>query len=602
MKKVIVEMKAPMGLTMDTAMGMPAAKMAGFTIDADFEPIPVEATKSVAAALDATSEEVVLVRGVVDKNEEKNLEKQDNVIKVWTDARIMAFPEELCEDANSVLREEGLDELLKPTDLDFFQEIPQEIPLIKVEVPTAFDLELAVPCQPSDCQYNVAKGSVTDVARYLRCDRLWAKGIRGQGVIIGICDSGVNKTKVPACTGGWSPTSSYTPGSAPSSSHGTMCAFDASGMAPDAEILDIAILQSTSGGISGLLSDAIRAYHWALGEYQRRHQPMILSNSWGMYQKAWAPDYATNANHPFTRKVVQVINAGVMVTFAAGNCGSQCPSGRCGADSGPGRSIWGANGHPDVITVGAANIQDQWIGYTSQGPAALDPRKPDFCAPSHFKGASSSDNGTSAANPVCAGVIALLKSHDPSLKQQQVKEALGKTAKNLCAPGWDRNSGSGMIQAERAFNELNFSPTTAHAMWVHGSSVEAEYPQNLLMASRKGFYTIIEGKAGTRNWFHYAVPTPVIVSNSRLRLDSVTVKFLAHPDVWMTNVHIYDGYRKIKAYDGLSLTGNHLFERFDVLDRYVAYGIGISVGVRFGSDASKRHFIRFLSAGADFIL
>jgi hypothetical protein len=329
---------------------------------------------------------------------------------------------------------------------------------------------------------------------------------------------------------------------------------------------------------------------------------MILSNSWGMYQKSWAPDYATNANHPFTRKVVQVINAGVLVTFAAGNCGSQCPSGRCGADTGPGRSIWGANGHPDVITVGAANIQDQWIGYTSQGPAALDPKKPDFCAPSHFKGARSSDNGTSAANPICAGVIALLKSHDPKLKQKRVKEALGETAKNLCAPGWDRNSGFGMIQAERTFNLLNFSPTVSHAMWVHGSSVEAESPNLLLIETKKGFYTIFEGKAGTRNWFHYAIPTPVIVSNSRLKLDSVMIKFLAHPDVWVTNVHIYDGYRRIKTYDGLRLTGNHLFERFDVLDRYVAYGIGVSVGVRFGLNKSKRHFIRFLSAGADFIL
>ncbi|MDJ0782101.1 MAG: S8 family serine peptidase [Desulfosarcinaceae bacterium] len=600
MRNVIVEMKAPMGLTMDAAMAMPAAKMAGFTMDADFEPIPVEATKSVAAAMDATSEEVVLVRGVVDEKEEKKLKKQDNVVNVWSDARIEPFPEDVCDDANSVLREEGLADLLRKADLDFFEEMP--VVEEGAEVPTAFDLELAAPCQPWDCQSTVAKGTIEDVARYLRCDRLWAKGIRGQGVTIGICDSGVNKTKVSACSGGWSPSSGYVPGNAPSTSHGTMCAFDAAGMAPDAEILDIAILQSSSGGISGLLSDAIRAYHWALGEYQRGRKPMILSNSWGMYQKAWAPDYATDANHPFTRKVVQLINAGILVTFAAGNCGSQCPSGRCGADSGPGRSIWGANGHPAVITVGAANILDHWIGYTSQGPAALDPQKPDFCAPSHFKGARSSDNGTSAANPVCAGVIALLKSHDPKLTQQAVKEALGETAKNLCAPGWDRNSGFGMIQAERAFNKLNFSPTIAHAMWVHGSSVEAEYPENLPIQVRKGYYTIFEGKAGTRNWFHYAIPTPVIVGNSRLRLDSVMVKFLAHPDVWITNVHIYDGYQKIKAYNGLSLTGNHLFERFDVLDRYVGFGIGISVGVRFGSDTSKRHFVRFLSAGADFIV
>ncbi len=600
MKKVIVEMKASMGMTMDMAMATPAAKVSGFTMDMRYDPIPVEATKEVTTTLDATKDEIVLVRGLLDEKEEKNLKLQDNVVDVWTDARIELFPDELCDEENAVLGVEGVEDLLTEEDFNFLEEMP----VIEegIEAPTAFDLELAAPCQPSDCQSQVAKGTIEDVANYLRCDRLWAKGIRGQGVVIGICDSGVNKAKVPAFIGGWSPTASYTPGNAPTSSHGTMCAFDAAGMAPDAKILDIAILQSTGGGVSGLLSDAISAYHWALNEYKTKKRPMILSNSWGMFQKSWAPDYATKANHPFTRKVVQVIDAGILVTFAAGNCGSQCPSFKCGSDTGPGQSIWGANGHPRVMTVGAANILDQWIGYTSQGPAALDKKKPDFCAPSHFKGARASDNGTSAACPVCAGVVALMKSHDPQLKQSVVKKALGEVAKDLCQPGWDRNSGFGMIQAEQTFKILFDVPSTAHAMWVHGSSVVEEIPDNLLIRLRRGYYSIFEGKPATRNWFHYAIPSPVIVNNQRLKLDSVDIKFLAHPDVWVTNVHIYDGYRKIKAYDGLKLTGTHLFERFDVLNQYVRWGIGVSVGVRFGGDKTRRHFIRFLSAGGEFIL
>jgi subtilisin family serine protease len=599
MKRVIVEMKVPLGMTMEAAKETPAVRQTGFTMDVDYEPIPVQAGRKISATMDLKSETVVLVRGTIDEKEENKLKNQENVVAVWTDARIEAFPEEICDEENNLLREEGIEDLLN-REINLFPEIP----VIEegAEIPASFNLELAIPCQPSDCQSNVAKGTIQDVAKYLRCDRLWEKGIRGQGVVIGICDSGVNKTKVPACIGGWSPTTAYVPGTAPESSHGTMCAFDAVGMAPNAEILDIAILQSTAAGISGLLSDAIRAYNWALHEYKTKKNPMILSNSWGMYQKEWAPDYATNPNHPFTRKMVELLDAGILITFAAGNCGSQCPSGRCGPDTGPGRSIWGANGHPRAITVGAANILDQWIGYTSQGPAALDPNKPDFCAPSHFKGSTASDNGTSAANPICAGVIALMKSHDPNLKQDDVKQALGETAKNLCAAGWDPNSGHGMIQAEQAFNTLFLSPTVAHAMWVHGSSVVEEYPDRLQLKANKGFYSIFEGKPGTTNWFHYAIPTPVIVDNKRMRLDSVDIKFLAHPDVWVMNVHVYDGYLKIKAYDGLRMTGSHLFERFDVLNRYVGAGIGISIGVQFGRDASKPHYVRFLSAGAHFII
>jgi hypothetical protein len=299
--------------------------------------------------------------------------------------------------------------------------------------------------------------------------------------------------------------------------------------------------------------------------------------------------------------VVEVIDAGVIVTFAAGNCGQVCPSSRCGSDTGPGRSIWGANGHPRVITVGAANIRSEWIGYTSQGPAALDPKKPDFCAISHFKGYTASDNGTSAANPVCAGVIGLLRGHDPTLTQDRVKQALQETAVNLCGPGWDAHSGYGIINAERAFNKLFFfRDTLIHAVWIHGCSVDVELPDQLSAMRRMGFYSLCEGKPNSSNWFHFAIPTPVIVDSRRLRLDSVMLIFATDPDVAVTNVHIWDGNNRLKAYDGLSLSGNHPFERFDVLDVAVRYGICVSVGVRFGG-ASQPHRIAFVSAGGDFI-
>ena len=584
MKRVIVELKAQKGMTMEAAAKTEAAKTKGFTLDVDFEAIPL-ALSEVADVKLAAKEELLLVRGEIDEKKEKELKSSPDVVAVWTDAEIVPF----CDDCN----EEEIPNVVTP-----FSELEIEE---EDDLPHVFDLNLAAsPCSPTDCQYWVAKGTINDVAKYLKCDRLWAKGIRGQNVVIGICDSGVDKDTIPAFIGGWSPTTLYTPGTAPSTSHGTMCAFDAIGMAPEAKILDIAVLQS-SGGYSGLLSDAIRAYNWALNKYKADGTPQILSNSWGMFQKSWAPDYATNPNHPFTRKVVELINTGIMITFAAGNCGSQCPDNRCGTDTGPGKSIWGANGHPRSITVGAANILEQWIGYTSQGPAALDPKKPDFCAPSHFKGARSSDTGTSASCPVCAGVIALLKSHNPKLTQDEVKKALQETARNLCAPGWDPNSGYGMIQAEAAFNKLNFfeSPL-AHAMWIHGTSVHEEYPDRLSHIQRMGFYAFYEGKPKTHNWFHFAIPTPVIVDNRRLRLDSVMLRLLTDPDVKVTAVHIYDGSVKIESYDGLSLSGNLWFERFDVLNKYVHFGIGVSVGVKFGGK-KQPHRIGFISAGGDFM-
>ena len=587
MKKVIVELIAAPEATMEAALESEAAQFEGFTMDPEYEPVPLSVSEDPGEGMEAAdAAETILVRGEVEEDQIDELRAQPNVVEVWTDARIEAFEEPSLEDLD-----------------DFLNGLGEEFAVVPVagEDP-AFDLATASPCPPTDCNPGVAKGTISDVAKYLRCDRLWAKGIRGDGVVIGICDSGVNKTKVPAVTGGWSPPGSgYVPGTAPSSSHGTMCAFDAVGMCPNAKIYDIAVLQSVAGSYIGMVSDAIAAYQWAVTEFTANGKPQILSNSWGFFQKAWGPDYATNPNHPFSRKVVEVINKGMIVLFAAGNCGSQCPSWKCSNDTGPGKSIWGANGHPRVMTVGAANILEQWIGYTSQGPAALDPKKPDFCAPSHFKGARS-NTGTSAACPICAGVVGLFKSHDPNLKQDKVKEALQKSAKDLCAPGWDPNSGYGMIQAEAAYRYL-FEPsvTLAHAMWIHGTSVHEEFTNRLKYMRRLGYYSLFEGKPGTTNWFHFAIPTPVIVNGKRLRLDSVLLTFSANADVWVTNVHIFDGHQKIEEFNNLAMTGTHWWERFDVLNKYVRRGVGVSIGVKFGTDESKSHYILFVSGGGDFI-
>ncbi|MGB9132931.1 MAG: S8 family serine peptidase [Methanosarcina sp.] len=405
-KKVIVELRAPLGFSMRSIQAMELATVSGFEIDLEYKPVSVSPPAKIVRSLAAANEETILVRGELEEVKENEIKALSNVVNIWTDSRIEHF---------------GI-----------------------------------------DCKYNIAKGTIDDVAKYLGCDRLWAKDVKGKGIVIGICDTGVDKSKIPAVIDGWSPISKYPPGTDPQG-HGSMCATDALGMCPEAKIYDLGILKTNL--VSGVISDAISAYQWAIEQYKKNRTPQILSNSWGMYQKAWAFDYATNPDHPFTRKAVEAIDTGIIVTFAAGNCGSKCPDSRCSSDSGPGNSIWGANGHPKVITVGAGNILEEWIGYSSQGPAALDPKKPDFCAPSHFKGYTDCDNGTSAANPICAGVIGLLKSYDPTLTQDVIKDALQKTARDFCGNGWNPHSGYGMIQAEAAFNKITGSSVSvAHPM------------------------------------------------------------------------------------------------------------------------------------------
>ncbi len=143
----------------------------------------------------------------------------------------------------------------------------------------------------------------------------------------------------------------------------------------------------------------------------------------------------------------------------------------------------------------------------------------------------------------------------------------------------------------------------AHAMWVHGNNVQIEYPDRINSLRRAGFHTQIEGELGTDNWFHFAIPTSVIVNNRRLRVGSVMVVFkTGSADATVRDVHIYDGENKIAQYNSVNLSGNIGFMRFDVPSHpEVIFGIGVSIGVNFGIDKTKPHTMQFISAGCDFI-
>jgi|LGVE01.1.fsa_nt_gb hypothetical protein len=142
-----------------------------------------------------------------------------------------------------------------------------------------------------------------------------------------------------------------------------------------------------------------------------------------------------------------------------------------------------------------------------------------------------------------------------------------------------------------------------HAMWAHGHSMHIEYPDRLNVVWRAGFYIRVEGELGTDNWFHFAIPTPVIVKDNRLRVGSVMLRFKTmSSDAIVRHVHIYDGEKMIATHNNVNLSGDHMFERFDVPGHPdVRWGLGISIGVRFGTEKGKSHRMEFISAGCDFL-
>lgn len=420
-QRVLVEIRVPRGqpgAAMEAATGL---NVPGLQVDRSYQPVPVTPHPEHAAQLEAAGQEVYVVRGVVDQSQMEQLRANPSVVRVYLDTPIAPFMGVVA---------------------------PEKISLV-TPTPAAG----VCPIPPCDCSPGTAHGTLADVATYLGADQIWAAGNRGDGIVVGIVDGGISAQGRTA--GGVIP--NVIGGSLPDwgtvvmwGGHGNMTSTDALGIAPNAHVYDIRIAGGAT--IGDVISNALAGYQWAINQHRTDGTPQVLSNSWGIFQQAWDPVYATDPTHVFTRKVVEAINEGILVLFAAGNCGDTCPDGRCGSDAGPGQDIWGANGHPDVITVGAVNRDEQFVGYSSEGPAALDPHKPDFCSITHFQGFFPSDSGTSAATPVAAGVVALLKKGSPALTQNAAKQALMQTAKDIGPPGWDQYSGAGIIRAKAAYD------------------------------------------------------------------------------------------------------------------------------------------------------
>jgi hypothetical protein len=151
---------------------------------------------------------------------------------------------------------------------------------------------------------------------------------------------------------------------------------------------------------------------------------------------------------------------------------------------------------PNVISVGASNFEDTPVygqrppilrSYSSRGstpilldkngellPKALKYAKPDLVAPdgvnttvemgpdsSHDADKQSNFAGTSAAAPHAAGVAALLLEKDPKASPRDICNAMASTATDMGAKGYDYDTGSGLIAADRALGALKIGITGA---------------------------------------------------------------------------------------------------------------------------------------------
>jgi hypothetical protein len=274
----------------------------------------------------------------------------------------------------------------------------------------------------------------------------------------------------------WSPAGLTIPPGGHPVDHGSMCAYDALMVSPKATLLDFPVLSSNVPGgstMGGTLSVALLAYAqliagWAVafapGGVATKYNALVVSNSWGIFHPSWdfpaghPGRYCDNPRHPFNLIVTTLAAGGADIVFAAGNCGTECPDGRCQARTS--EAIMGANALQDVLTLAGCDTHDKRVGYSSQGPSitGLFQQKPDVTAYTHFLGseafgAGSPDTGTSAACPVAAGCVAALRSKLPPLgtPPSGLFAQLRATAHQVASSaGWNTDYGFGIINPDAA--------------------------------------------------------------------------------------------------------------------------------------------------------
>lgn len=333
----------------------------------------------------------------------------------------------------------------------------------------------------------------------LNIREVWDDGINGEGVVVGVVDTGIQYTH-PDLSPNWLVGKGYdylgndtNPSPAANEDrHGTAVA-------------GITLAASNSIGVVGIAHQAklvplrMIAYDPSIGGATREEVADSLSHlSWeevDVFNNSWGPSDDQGVRYAGISSIVRdsITNGtldgrgglGVIYVWAAGNGGLDDDN----------SNFDGYNSLPYTISVGAVGHDDVRANYSEKGANLL------VSAPSQGRGPGilttdntgssgyaqgdefSNFNGTSAAAPMVTGVVALMLDRRPDLGWMDVQQILAKSASpvDFSDEKWSRNGAGHWVSHDYGFGRVDAKAAVSlSAQWVKlGSYQEQTGSQSL---------------------------------------------------------------------------------------------------------------------------
>jgi len=147
-------------------------------------------------------------------------------------------------------------------------------------------------------------------------------------------------------------------------------------------------------------------------------------------------------------------------------------------------------------------------------------------------------------------------------------------------------------------------PGNKFTSWVHGASMQVEYPSRITSVRHTGPFVRIEGAEGQNTWVHFPIPTPSVSNGARTRAEAALVSFRTRSHATVNEVIVYDGEKRIAEHMDVNLKGDHLDGRFEIPGSpEVNQGLNITVGVVFDRKAPdvRSMQVEIVGAGVEFL-